>query len=158
MNLRKIIVPLFIALPIPIFLKIRWLPNVYDALFKGIYRYYDFEIETLREFIFHVYGSSYFIDYVLSVLMLMLPFQLIKDYYSKKNIRLSFLKKWGILTCIVSGWIILLGTFSNIWWVPWYKNMIYIAYALFLGLICTTLLYFAIDRHVDKNNQPTKNK
>ena len=91
MNLRKIIVALFIALPIPIFLKIRWLPNVYDALFKGIYRYYDFEIETLREFLFHVYGSSYFIDYVLSVLMLMLPFQLIKDYYSKKNIRLSFI-------------------------------------------------------------------
>jgi len=148
---RKITANLVVGLLAPIFFKIRWLPNVYDALFKGVYKYYDFQIDSLNEFLYHVYGDSYFIDYILSILLFMLPFQATKDYYlSRKKARPAFLRKWLTLTAILFGWIIFWGCFSNIWAYPYYYNLIYLVYALSFGLIFITLLYFTVDRYVEK--------
>lgn len=147
---RKIIMNLLIGLLLPIVLKIRWLPNVYDALFKGIYKYYDFRIGSLQEFLYHVYGDSYFVDYVLFLIMFLLPFQLIKDHYFKIGKRLSFYKKILLFSLIVCSVIVLWGLFSNIWRYPIHHNLIYLVYALGSGIIFGSLLYFSVDRYVEK--------
>lgn len=147
-----------VGLLAPIYFNIRWLPNVYDAIFNGVYHYYDFQIKSLNEFLYHVYGTLYLAEYAFSVIMVLLPFQLIKDYFFKKKNKLSFFGKWGILAGIMVSWILILGTFSNIWWTPWYYNFIYLAFSLGFGLVFTTLLYFMVDRYVEKNKQSTNNK
>lgn len=75
---RKIIMNFLIGLLLPIALSVQWLPNVYDAFFKGVYKYYDFRIGSLREFLYHVYGNSYFIDYVCLSLCSSCLFSLLK--------------------------------------------------------------------------------
>ncbi len=145
---------LLVGLLIPIALKIRWLPNVYDALFKGIYKYYDVRIDSLGEFLRYVYGNSYPIAYVLSIAMLLLPFQLIKDHYSlRMKVRISFLRKWIILSAIVAGWIALWGTVSNIWMIPIFHNVIYLAFAIAFGFIFTSLLYLTVDQYVERDKK-----
>lgn len=145
---------LLVGLLIPIALKIRWLPNVYDALFKGIYKYYDVRIDSLGEFLRYVYGNSYPIAYVLSIAMLLLPFQLIKDHYSlRMKVRISFLRKWIILSAIVAGWIALWGTVSNIWMIPIFQNVIYLAFAIAFGFIFTSLLYLTVDQYVERDKK-----
>jgi hypothetical protein len=158
MNFNKIIANITAGLLVPIFLNIRWFPNVYDAVFNGVYRYYDFQIKSLDEFLYHVYGSSYLFEYAFSVIMVLLPFQLIKDYFLKKKGKLSFFGKWGILSAIIVSWILIWGSVSNIWTSPWYHNFIYLAFPLGFGLVFTTLLYFMVDRYVEKNKQLTKNE
>lgn len=147
---RKIIMNFLIGLLLPIALSVQWLPNVYDAFFKGVYKYYDFRIGSLREFLYHVYGNSYFIDYVLFLIMFLLPFQLIKDHYYKIGKRLSFYKKILLFSLIVGCLIIFWGLFSNIWIYPIYHNLIYLVYAFGSGVIFGSLLYFSVDRYVEK--------
>ncbi len=141
---RKIIMNFLIGLLLPIALSIRWFPHVYNAFFKGIYKYYDFRIESLGEFLYHVYGRTYFIEYFVHLFVLFLPFQLIKDYYfNTKKIRLSFLKKWGVLTSILLVWMLL--------WVPLrLEYWRFFVFAIGFGLVFTALLYFTIDRYVEK--------
>ncbi len=158
MNFNKIIANLTAGLLMPVILNIRWLPNVYDAVFNGVYRYYDFQIKSFGEFLYHVYGSSYLIEYALSTILVLVPFQLIKDYFFKRKGKLSFLNKWGILTGIMVSWILICGSFSNIWWVPWYHNFIYLAFSVGFGLVFTTPLYFLVDRYTEKNKQSTNNE
>lgn len=100
----------------------------------------------------------YFLNAIVFSLLILLPFQLIKDYHYTKGKRLQFSQKvlyFSVLVLILIG---LFGSFSNIWWVPWYKNMVYVAYALGLGFVCTTILHFTIDRYVEENKQPSKNE
>lgn len=86
----------------------------------------------------------YFAMYFIHLFVLFLPFQLIKDYYfNTKNIKLSFLKKWGILTSIMIGWMIL--------WVPIrIEYSMFLIFAISFGLFFTVLLYVAIDRYTEK--------
>ena len=149
---RKIIFNAFIALLIPIVLLIRWIPNVFNALLFGQYKYYDFRINTLGKFLSTVY-DGYFIMWIISLLFIFFPFQLIKDFYIEKKGRpLSFIKKTSVLSSIVVAIILFFGSFSNIWMLPWYNNLIYLVFAYGFGLLFTTLLYFTIDKYVEKSD------
>lgn len=150
--LTKIIGNLFIGLFMPFLLKLRWLPNLYDAIFFKKYVYYDFNINTLSEFLYYLYGESYLIEYIFSVILFLIPFQLIKDFFYKKNSRLSLIKKTIILNLVFIICIIIIGMFSNIWFIPWWCNLIYIIYSFFMSIIITVSSYFIIDKHTEKNN------
>ncbi len=150
--LTKIIGNLFIGLFIPFLLKLRWLPNLYDAIFLKKYTYYDFNIDTLSEFLYYLYGESYLIEYIFSLILFLIPFQLIKDFFYKKNNRLSLIKKTLILNLVLIICVIIIGIFSNIWFIPWWYNFIYVIYSFFLSIIITVSSHFIIDKHTETNN------
>lgn len=141
---RKIIVNLFIGLILPIVLKIRWLPDLYNAIFKGIYKYYDLNIESLREFLFYLYFDSFVFEYFILLLFVLLPFQLIKDInFNKKKKRLSFLKKVVVLSLIFVVCMLLFIPLKT-------EYLIYYIFSLGYGLFFTSLLYLLIDRYEEK--------
>lgn len=150
-QLYKIILNLIVGIFIPIVLKIRWLPNLFEAVFYGKYNYYDFQINSLGEFLKEVYVRGFWLEYVLGIILILLPFQLIKDNFHRKNKSLRFFRKVQILFGILIGWIIVLGTFSNIWIIPWWYNFVYLVYAVIFSLIFTSLLYFLVDRYAEKS-------
>jgi tellurite resistance protein TehA-like permease len=113
----------------------------------------------LRAMVVAFFGEPfYFLNAIVFSILILLPFQLIKDHYYTRGKRLQFPQKVLYFSILVLILITIFGSFSNIWWVPWYKNMVYVAYAFGLGLICTAILYFTIDQYVEKNKQPSKNE
>lgn len=144
MKYRKITINLLVGLLLPIALVISWFTNIYGTFFKGVYRYYDFRIDSLGEFLYHVYGRYYFVAYFIHLFVLFSPLQLIKDYYYKtKRVRLSFLIKWAILTMMLTGWMVL--------WIPFgFFNLTYFLFVIGFDLVFTTLLYWTIDRYTEK--------
>jgi len=151
--IRKILGNLIIGLLSPIFLKIVWLPEVYNALFKNEYKYYSFRIETLSEFLYHIYGENYILIYLLNLIVILLPFQLIKDYYFKMDKLIVFSKKVVIFFILFSSIVILFGCFSNIWFIPIWKNIYYILFGLFYSFIFSSLLYIVIDRYLERSHE-----
>ena len=131
-------------------------------LLLQIKRWGDFDVNLIEQYgsikaiVLAFFIAFYFLNSTVFSIFILLPFQLIKDYYVTKGKKLSFLRKILWFSALVFALICVFGSFSNIWWVPWYKNMIYIAYALLLGLICTTLLYFMIDQYIEKTSDSGK--
>lgn len=164
MMYRKITGNLIAALLLPIVIKTWEWKGIYRAIVYQQYEFYDFKINSLKDYLAVIFEGSYPWVPLISLLLIFVPFQLIKNYYQKKGIRLSFITKIVILSSITVCVIVFFGTFSNIWAVPWYHNFIYIAYAIGFGLFFTTLLYFLVDRYaerqqVDKKSQdPTGSK
>ncbi len=144
---RRILGNLIASLIAPIVFLVRWTPNVINAILYGEYEYYDFEISSTGELLSKIYGKGYFGLSLISLIIIFLPFQLIKNYYAKEEKPLSFINRSIALASILLLLILLFGTFSNIWAIPWYHNFIYIAYAIGFGLLFTTLLHFLIDRY-----------
>lgn len=150
--IRKILGNLVIALFIPFLLNIRWLPNVYNALLKKEYKYYDFDIKTLSEFLYHVYGENYIGSYLISLIVFLIPFQIVKDILYKRKGKISFLHKIFIITILLCIEIIIIGTFLNIRTIPWWYNFLYLGLAIGFGTIITSITYFSIDRYVEKKH------
>ena len=154
---RKILGNILASFLIPVLLSVRWFPSIYKGVFHGVYEYYDVQVDTFGELLMNIYGgANYFLGAVLGGLIILLPFQLIKNGYYRSGKHLSFTKKWMILSSIFLGLIILFGTFSNIWWIPYWKNIYYILFSLGFGLIIAGLLYLCVDRYVER--QPEKGK
>jgi hypothetical protein len=147
--IRKIIINLITAL---VFFPLVLLGKRWENILYGNYQYYDTHYTTLKEYIsVLLYLISYPLTSFIFLIFILLPFQLIKDYHYKNGKKTSYIKKVGILTLIITGFIIFIGTFNNIWTHPLWHNFIYVFYSLFLSLIFTTILYFLIDRYVERN-------
>ena len=152
MILRKLIINILCSfILIPIILQTKYWVDFNINPFLG----HSSILEFIRDEFFN--NNLLLIISSLSLLFIFLPFQLIKDYYFKKNVSLSFLKKTGILTIIVSLVIIVFGLFSNIWQITWYENFWYLVYAFGFALIFTALLYLMIDRYVEKRTLKFEN-
>ena len=83
---RRVTANLLIGLILPFLILGRWLPNTFQAVFFDVYEYYDFRIVSLSQFLSTVYRHYIFI-YIISLLFILLPFQVFKDlYYTKKGI------------------------------------------------------------------------
>lgn len=95
-------------------------------------------------------ASIYFILSFGILMLVFLPFQLIKDHYLKNGKKMWFIKKALLLASLLSIVIILFGSFSNIWQTPWYENLVYLAFALGFGVFFALLLYFLTDRHEER--------
>ncbi|OPB91076.1 hypothetical protein BAZ10_15050 [Elizabethkingia occulta] len=118
-------------------------------IITGNYEYYNIHY-TLREYLrLLLHGQVYFSIFWLMIVLL--PFQLIKDYRLRINKKLSFLYKILIFAAIVSLIVLIAGSFFvNLWATPWWNNFLYLVVAIGLSVIFTPFLYLTIDRHVEK--------
>lgn len=130
----------------PIVSLMRWLPNVMDATLYGKYKYYDFHITSLREFLGVVYGNFY-IYMIISLIFLFIPCQLIKDFCYRKGYHLNFLKRTGILFGVIFFWIVVTGIISFAITTPWYDNCIFVVCIGGASLFYGTILHFMVDRY-----------
>ncbi|WP_143053970.1 hypothetical protein [Parapedobacter koreensis] len=147
--LRKVVVNVVTALVgFPIVISIRYWGN----LIEGNYKHYDAYYDSLPKYLYKVivHPLVYPLVPLLFLLFILLPFQLIKDSRSEKGKPFSYLQKVGIFSLIVVAMIAFWGLFTNLWAIPYYRNVIYLAYALGLGLVFATLLYFLVDRYTEK--------
>lgn len=130
----------------PFILSARKIDNLFNAIFYHRYEYNDYSYTSFTDFLCALYCNIYLI-WVVLLLLIFLPFQLIKNYYSHKGKKLSFMKRIGLLTLIVIGLICFIGTFNNIWSTPWYYNFKFIGFALGFSVVFTTLFHLLIDRY-----------
>jgi hypothetical protein len=145
--IRKIIVNLLVAFFIfPTFIFIK------DLIIIDVEYYpYDLDRNSLVDYLY-VFWNHYF-DFLIPImlsLLILLPFQLIKDGQYRRGTRYSFARKWIILMSLFSGAILLWGSFSNIWVDPWWKNLYYLLFVALFGLSVNGLLYLFIDRRIEK--------
>lgn len=152
MNYRKLIFNILTCLIAPITYFINSLPGIYMAVVHKQYVYYDFEINSLHEYLNIVFGNLYFRMSLFTLILIFIPFQLIKDYYNKRNQRLTFLRKTILLSSIIAAWIVLWGLVGNIWFYPYYKNWVYLAFSISFGLFFTTFLHFTIDKYTERKD------
>lgn len=150
--IRKIIYNSLVSLIMPFVFNFRWLPGLYDAIFNNVYSYYDFQINSVKEYFKIVFLSSYLPVTILSLLGIFLPFQLIKDFYWRKGKPLSIKNKIAFLTGIIVIYILVFGSFINIWTIPWYNNLFYLLFAFIIGILFTSVLYLLIDKKVENSN------
>lgn len=141
---------MILGLIMPFLLLGIWFPNTYNAVVYGVYEYYDFHITSLGEYLYEVYGRDYFFILFIGVLFILLPFQVIKDYYYKKKKRpLALWKKMLVIMLIVSiGLLSLRSPLSG-----WYTY--YLAFVIGIGAPVSLMAYFLIDRYVENqiNNE-----
>lgn len=99
------------------------------------------------------YASIYvkkYIDPITSIIFLLvvlLPIELLKDYKLKKGVKYSFTVKWFISIVVIMIPILLWGLFTNIWVVPWWKNLYYVVFSILFGLGITSILHLFVDRY-----------
>jgi len=141
MIITKVCTAIFCALLSPFVILLRWLPAVYNAVVRQEYVYYDADITTLTEFLYRVYGESYLFFACVSLIFIFIPFQLIKDNFLKRGNQLPFIKRLFILFLLTTTILLCAGMFINIWWVPWYKNFLYLVFALVFSLFFNTVIY-----------------
>ena len=148
MNSRKITWNLLLCLLAPIILQIGALPKVYRAIVYQDYSYYDFQIKSLNEYLFTVY-RSYFLFYLIALVFLLIPFQLIKDYLSKAGKNPTLFKRFFILLTLFVSYVLILGLFfMNLFTIsPWYYNLIYPGLAITFSAVFTILTHLFIDRY-----------
>uniref|UniRef100_UPI0013DA2C6F hypothetical protein n=1 Tax=Sphingobacterium luzhongxinii TaxID=2654181 RepID=UPI0013DA2C6F len=115
----------------------------------GKYEYYDFHIETLGELLYQIYGQTYGFVYIFSLILVLLPFQIIKSYcYNKNNRALKLWKKCLILFGIMSV------VFAFLFRPPMTEmreRLELFAILLALGTLFALILYFCVDRYVEQS-------
>jgi|UPI000409AB6C hypothetical protein len=123
---------------------------IYNA-FIGNYEYYDSDIKSFKEYLnVTLWRWDNLLISIISLIFVLIPFQLIKDYRYSINKKLSFISKLVLLFSILSILIIVFGFFLvNIWISPWWKNLGYFIFMLILSLLFTSFLYFTIDKYVE---------
>ncbi|WP_164122787.1 hypothetical protein [Sphingobacterium sp. xlx-130] len=128
---------------------VRWWPNIYNGVVYGKYEYYDFHIETLGEQLYQIYGQTYGFVYIFSLILVLLPFQIIKSYcYNKNNRALKLWKKCLILFGIMSV------VFAFLFRPPMTEmreRLELFAILLALGTLFALILYFCVDRYVEQS-------
>jgi len=118
-----------------------------DFGINPIKKYATFQEAVIQEFF---NDSLYFILAFAFLILILLPYQLIKDSNLNKGRKMSIGKKVLLFTGLICGLIILFGSFNNIWWRPWYKNLYYIVFALSFGLFFAIFLHLSIDRYEER--------
>ncbi len=149
---RKIIVNGLVAFVVfPVIISFRYWQNIIE----GNYKYYDSYIDSFSEYVYIAVlrPMAYPLVPIFFLLLVLLPFQLIKDHYYKIGKTLPYYKKILLFSLIVGSLIIFWGLFSNIWVYPYYHNLIYLVYAFGSGVIYGSLLYFLVDRYVEKTKE-----
>jgi hypothetical protein len=124
---------------------------IYNA-FIGNYEYYDSDIKSFKEYLnVTLWRWDNLLISIISLIFVLIPFQLIKDYrYSINKKAIIYFEKLVLLFSILSILIIVFFFFLvNIWISPWWKNLGYFIFMLILSLLFTSFLYFTIDKYVE---------
>lgn len=137
---RKIIFNIIIGYVLfPIFLIFR----EWNNFINGIYKYEDIVYESLYEYLIdYLHTLAYPLVPTIFLLIVLLPFQLIKDsYFNRFNKPLNLWLKFVVLVLIlflVYFFLITRGHMKNFW-----------LSTICFGAIYTLILYFTVDRYVE---------
>lgn len=153
---RKIMVNIVVGLLVfPLLL----LGRKWEVLVSGIYRiedtYYPDFISFVRVWL---HDTAYPIPSMLFLIFILTPFQLIKDDHFNEGKRLSFWKKCLIFAVILTICMIFIGLLVNAMHPIWYKNLIYPAILISYSILFPAILYWTVDRYVEKNSTSTVSK
>ncbi|MDV2446062.1 hypothetical protein CMU93_00930 [Elizabethkingia anophelis] len=147
--IRKIIANIFVSFTLfpMIFIFQDW-----RNIISGNYQYYDSHYNTLSEYVYVLlHEQGYPILSIFSLLCVFLPFQLTKDYFFRKKRKIIFINKVILLTIIMGVILLIFCLLYDMWKVPWWNNYVYLVFVLGFGLIFTPILYFTIDKYVEKD-------
>lgn len=149
MKYRKLLFNLLASLAAPLIFFIKRIPDIYVAIVSKQYKYQDYQITSLKDYLHAVFEGFYLWLSLLSLILIFVPFQLIKDYCYKKKRALTFLQKVSLLTLIMAIWLIAWGLVGNIWFYPVYYNLIYIGFSIFFGLLFAAFFYLTVDKYAE---------
>ncbi|WP_282638635.1 hypothetical protein [Sphingobacterium thalpophilum] len=146
---RKIIVNLVLALiVIPFLFLLKFSGNI----LSGNYQYYDAYYESLGTYINIVLirPLAYPLVPILIATFILLPFQLLKDWYNKKKRKpMRFMMKLGLLILIAILWVSLSFPFVSIDGVV--TNFGLLAGIIGICFLITVVLNIFVDRHTEEN-------
>lgn len=149
MVFRRILVNILAACLLPLILVAG---DLYDAVTSPQrYQPDEFQIGLLIEYFYDHHWDTSIRMAVLSLMLIFLPFQLIKSFYlSSEKKPISFIRKWIVLSVIISIWFFLAGAIVVFWLTPWYRIPLTIAFPFLIGLIFTTFFHYTLDRYERK--------
>lgn len=142
---RKVIFNLiagFVLLPL-----ISFMTFYYQEVRTGNWTENPFSYESGKFLHSEIYG----LIEVLFLILILIPFQLLKNHRFKRGYKMGFLKRWLILTLIFLIVIFIFAVFTyGAIAIPWWRNYIYIVLSIIIALVFSTFLYFTVDRYVEK--------
>lgn len=94
---------------------------------------------SIPKFLSFLHDTGYPYISIAFLLIILLPFQLIKNYFNKKGKHLSLLSRVGIFS----------GYFILVIFILWGRDVVSVVlfYYLLISVVITTLLYFFVDRY-----------
>jgi len=122
----------------------------WNTILNGVYRIEDAYYDSFKEYmVAHLHQTAYPLLPTLFLLLILCPFQLIKDYFNRKGRPLSLWIKCPIFSLFVTVCYALLsrGYLANI---MRYSPMSFWGPIILAGIIFPVLLYFLVDRFVEK--------
>lgn len=139
---RKILINIFVSfIVLQLFINFNYIYNIV----KGDYKYFDTTYTNIGEYLsITVFTFGNLIISILSLFLIFFPFQIFKDYYYNKGSKLSFIKKWGVIFILIFLW-------SLIWRGSLIFNISSILIMTATALFFNILLYFLIDKYVEKS-------
>ena len=148
MIVRKLLMNTLIAfLLFPVVLSVRYWPNI----FQGIYRVEDAFYDSFWDFykvILH--EGLYPFSSIIFLFIILLPFQYIKDYFFEKKRRpLTFFSKC-LVFCMLFGMCYILITGRYFGYMVKYKPFLLYMPILVVGIFFPLILYFTVDRYVER--------
>lgn len=142
---RRVVVNILLAFVLlPILKNIRMF---FDVVILGNEMPYHLAIDYWRYMEIHIAQNFLFLPLAYLIIVL-IPYNLIllKDPINPKLLFRSLWVKILFLTGNHILLICLLGTFANIWAVPYWQNVYYVGFALLYSSIMATIIHFAVDK------------
>lgn len=148
--IRKLLANLLMAFVLfPVFISVRHWGNIIN----GIYKVEDMYFDSFWEYILYI--TTFPLLPALFFLLILCPFQLLKDYFNRKGRPLYLVVKCVIFSLFVTVCYALLsrGYLANI---MRYSPMSFWGPIILAGIIFPVSLYFLVDRYVER--QPDHGK
>ena len=126
----------------------------------GIIPFVKLTADYIRIVLFHDYSSfsGTFMEYetinapilffqapIIVLIVILLPYNLIILSLGKRHV-LSLPQKTGIMMGVMVLALIMIGSFSNVWFYPYVKNLLYLVWFFFFALIFTYLIHVVADK------------
>ncbi|KFC34146.1 hypothetical protein CMT87_17035 [Elizabethkingia anophelis] len=139
---RKILINIFASfIVLQLFINF----NYVCSIIKGNYKYFDTTYINIKEYLeVTIFTFGNLIVSILSLILVFLPFQIIKDHYYNKGHKLTFIKKWLIIFALIFIW-------SFIWRGSLIFNILSILIMIATALFFNILLYLLIDKYAEKS-------
>lgn len=145
--IRKILINIFTAFVIfPFLLSFKEWGNI----FNGIYKIEDAHFETFKEYFFiYLRSTAYPILSILFLIIILMPFQLIKDYFYGKGKPLSlFLKCTAFLFLFTLSSMIFARGY--LFYIVSVKALIFFVPVFLFGVFYPLFLFYTIDKYVER--------
>lgn len=148
--LRKIFINLLIAFILfPLVISMRHWSNIFNGIYKIEDAYYNSFGEYLRDYL---HGIAYPIVPTLFLFLILFPFQLMKDYFARKRRPLYLWIKCLIFSVLFACcYMFLAGGYMG--YMLKSNPMRFWGPVIIGGILYPILLYFTVDRYVERSNE-----